>query len=87
MKERFSASRESPGSRTMMKHLRAEGFEIGRGRTRRFMKALNPTVEPKRKYKVNDYSVHRTGPLLVESVESETAGRFLPVFSVNPHVV
>ena len=40
MKALFKASRESLGSRRMAKQLRAEGFEIGRERTRKLMKAL-----------------------------------------------
>jgi len=40
MKALFAASRRSLGSRTMMKNLRQEDFEIGRDKTRRLMKAL-----------------------------------------------
>lgn len=58
MKELFRASRDSLGSRTMMQHLREEGFEIGRDRTRRLMKALNLKVKQKRKYKVTTDSRH-----------------------------
>ena len=39
MKELFRASRDSLGSRTLMKNLHEEGFKIGRYRTRRLMKA------------------------------------------------
>ena len=59
MKELFSASRESLGSRTMMKKVHEEGFEIGRYRTRRLMKLLNLKVKQKRKYKVTTDSKHR----------------------------
>ena len=59
MKALFVASRESLGSRTMMKNLRAEGFEIGRERTRTLMKALNLKVKIKRQYKVTTDSKHR----------------------------
>lgn len=59
MKELFAASRESLGSRTMVNHLRAEGFEIGRDRVRRLMKALNLKVKKKHKYKVTTDSKHR----------------------------
>ncbi len=59
MKALFAASRDSLGSRTMMKHLREEGFEIGRDRTRRLMQALNLKVKPKRKYKVTTDSKHK----------------------------
>ena len=55
MKALFVASRESLGS---LKHLREEGFGIGRERTRRLMKALNLTVKQKRKYKVTTDSKH-----------------------------
>ena len=58
MKELFAASRESLGSRTMMKNLHEEGFEIGRERTRNLMKALNLKVKAKRKYKVTTDSKH-----------------------------
>ena len=58
MKALFVASRESLGSRTMMRNLRAEGFEIGRERTRTLMKALNLKVKIKRKYKVTMDSKH-----------------------------
>lgn len=59
MKELFVVSRESLGSRMMAKHLREEGFDIGRDRTRRLMEALNLKVKPKRKYKVTTDSKHR----------------------------
>ncbi len=52
LKELLAASRGSLGSRTMMKNLNQEGFEIGHDRTRRLMKALNLKVKAKRKYKV-----------------------------------
>ncbi len=58
MKELFRASRGSLGSRTMMKNLHKEGFEIGRDRTRRLMKRLNLKVRQKRKYKVTTDSKH-----------------------------
>jgi putative transposase len=50
MKALFIASRNSLGSRTMMKNLRGEGFDIGRERTRNLMKALALKVKQKRKY-------------------------------------
>ena len=59
MKELFMASRGSLGSRTMMRNVRKEGFEIGRDRTRRLMKAMNLTVRQKRKYKVTTDSKHQ----------------------------
>ena len=58
MKELFRASRDSLGSRTLMKNLREEGFAIGRDRTRRLMKALNLKVRKKRKYKATTDSKH-----------------------------
>ncbi len=51
MKELFRASRDSLGSRTLMKNLREEGFDIGRDRTHRLMKSLNLKVKQNRKYK------------------------------------
>jgi putative transposase len=50
MKELFRTSRDSLGSRTLMKNLRDEGFRIGRDRARRLMKALNLKVKQKCKY-------------------------------------
>ncbi len=58
MKELFTASRGSLGSRTMMKNLNQEGFEIGRDRTRRLRKRLNLKVRQKRKYKLTTDSKH-----------------------------
>ena len=59
MKALFGASRESLGSRTLARKLREEGFEIGRDRTRRLMKALNLRVKPKRKHKATTDSKHQ----------------------------
>ena len=59
MKELFAASRESLGSRMLARHLRAEGFAIGRDRVRRLMKVLNLKVKQKRKYRVTTDSKHR----------------------------
>ena len=59
MKALFAASRDSLGSRAMVSDLRAEGFTIGRDRTRRLMKVLNLKVKQKRKYKVTTDSKHR----------------------------
>lgn len=58
MKALFAQSRDSLGSRRMMQALRAEGFEIGRDRTRRLMRALKLKVRKKRKYKVTTDSKH-----------------------------
>ena len=49
MKALFVESRNSLGSRQMMKQLRKEGFEVGRDRTRRLMTALNLKVKQKHK--------------------------------------
>ena len=59
MRALFRTSRDSLGSRPMTKQLRQEGFEIGRERTRRLMKALNLKVKQKRKYKVTTDSKHQ----------------------------
>ena len=59
MKALFGTSRDSLGSRMMMKNLRQEGFVIGRDRVRRLMKALNLKVKQKRKYQVTTDSKHR----------------------------
>ena len=48
----FKASRNSLGSRELMKHLREEGFVIGRHRTRTLMHRLNLKVHQRVKYKV-----------------------------------
>jgi transposase InsO family protein len=58
MKQLFAASRDSLGSRMMVNNLRDEGFEIGRNRTRRLMKALKLKVKQKRKFKVTTDSKH-----------------------------
>jgi putative transposase len=58
MKALFVASRDSLGSRMMMNNLRDEGFEIGRGKTRRLMKVLQLKVKQKRKFKVTTDSKH-----------------------------
>ena len=53
MKELFAASRCSLGSRTMMKNLRQEGFEIGRDKDASLDEAdCSLKVRQKRKYKV-----------------------------------
>jgi putative transposase len=58
MKALFIASRDSLGSRMMMNNLRDEGFEIGRDKTRRLMKAIKLKVKQKRKFKVTTDSKH-----------------------------
>lgn len=59
MKALFEESRESLGSRMMVRKLRLEGFEIGRYRVRNLMKKLKLVVKSKRKYKVTTDSKHQ----------------------------
>ncbi len=58
MKALFIQSRESLGSRGFVKHLRKEGYDIGRYRVRRLMKQLQLVVKTKRKYRVTTQSKH-----------------------------
>lgn len=58
MKARFVQSRQSLGSRGMIKQLRKEGFVIGRYRARRLMKQLGLVVKVKRRYRVTTQSKH-----------------------------
>lgn len=50
-KELFQESRKSLGSRTLMATLQAEGFSIGRYKTRSLMKTLNLKVQQRAKYR------------------------------------
>ena len=59
MKALFKASRDSLGSRTLMENLQAEGFDVGREKTRNLMKSMKLKVKQKRKYKVTTDSKHR----------------------------
>jgi Transposase and inactivated derivatives len=52
MKRLFEQSRNSLGSREMMKKLRKEGFQIGRYRVRKLMRKLGLTVTQRIAYKV-----------------------------------
>ena len=52
MKRLFKRSRNSLGSREMMKKLREEGFKIGRNRVRKLMKKLGLIVTQRIAYKV-----------------------------------
>ncbi len=52
MKALFKQSRDSLGSREMMKKLREEGFQIGREKVRNLMKKLNLKVFQRVAYKV-----------------------------------
>lgn len=58
MKELFAASRESLGSREMMKKLRKEGYEIGRYKVRKLMKKLKLIVRQRTAYKVTTKRKH-----------------------------
>ncbi len=59
MKALFERSRDSLGSREMMKKLREEGFEIGRYRVRSSMAKLNLIVRQRVAYKVTTKRNHR----------------------------
>ena len=58
MKALFKQSRNSLGSREMMKKLREEGFEIGRYKARNLMKKLNLKVTQRVAYKVTTQRNH-----------------------------
>ena len=58
MKQLFSASRGSLGSREMVKKLRKEGFKIGRYRVRTLMKRLKLKVIQRQAYKVTTQRKH-----------------------------
>ena len=58
MKVLFKASRQSLGSRRMMKQLRKEGFEIGRYRVRKLMKRLGLVVKRKKRFVLTTDSRH-----------------------------
>jgi len=58
MKQLFKKSRESLGSREMMKKLREEGFEIGRYRVRSLMNKLDLVVTQRIAYKVTTVRKH-----------------------------
>lgn len=59
MKTLFAESRDSVGSRQMMKQLRKEGFEIGRYRVRRLMKKLSLVVKRKKRFVLTTDSNHK----------------------------
>jgi putative transposase len=59
MKALFKRSRDSLGSREMMKKLREEGFKIGRYRVRKLMAKLGLTVRQRIAYKVTTKRNHR----------------------------
>ena len=58
MKQLFKKSRESLGSREMMKKLREEGFEIGRYRVRSLMNKLGLVVTQRIAYKATTVRKH-----------------------------
>ena len=58
LKVLFEQSRNSLGSREMVKKLRAEGFNIGRYRVRRLMKKLGLIVKQRMAYKVTTQRKH-----------------------------
>lgn len=59
MKTLFTESRQSLGSRQMMKQLRKEGFEIGRYRVRSLMKKLSLEVKRKKRFVLTTDSKHK----------------------------
>jgi putative transposase len=58
MKALFAQSRDSLGSRGMVRQLRKAGHVIGRYRVRRLMKRLGLTVKIKRQYRITTQSQH-----------------------------
>lgn len=59
MKALFAESRNSLGSRQLMKQLRKEGIEIGRYRVRRLMKKLGLSVKRKKRFVLTTDSNHK----------------------------
>lgn len=59
MKNLFIASRQSLGSRQMMKKLRKEGYIIGRYKVRSLMKQLGLFVKTKKKFVITTDSKHK----------------------------
>jgi putative transposase len=58
MRQIFKASKGSYGSRRLSKHLRKDGFDIGRFKTRRLMRELGLEAKAPRRYKVTTDSRH-----------------------------
>lgn len=58
IKQLFEKSRNSLGSREMMKRLRKEGFNIGRYKVRSLMKKLGLIVKQRKAYKVTTKQKH-----------------------------
>jgi putative transposase len=69
MKELFEISRNSLGSREMMKKLREEGFQIGRHKTRKLMAKLGLKVTQRIAYKITTTRKH--GDSVAEFVKPE----------------
>ena len=59
MRSLFNESRQSLGSRQLMKQLRKEGFEIGRYRVRNLMKKLGLAVKRKKRFVLTTDSKHK----------------------------
>tara|TARA_B110000902_G_C13988938_1_gene468044 strand:+ start:306 stop:677 length:372 start_codon:yes stop_codon:yes gene_type:complete len=57
-KKLFNDSRQSLGSRELMKKLREEGFIVGRNKVRRLMKTLGLAVTQRLAYKVTTKRKH-----------------------------
>jgi len=57
-KKLFNESRQSLGSRELMKKLRGEGFQVGRCKVRRLMKTLGLIVTQRVAYKVTTKRKH-----------------------------
>jgi len=66
-RERFRKSRESLGSRELMKVLRKKGFDVGRAKTRSIMRQLNLVVRQRVAYRVTTKRelTHAVAPNLV----------------------
>ncbi|WP_444933562.1 IS3 family transposase [Microbulbifer sp. JTAC008] len=58
LKALFAESRQSLGSRRLMKLLRKEGFEVGRYRVRKLMKKLGLAVKRKKRFTLTTDSKH-----------------------------
>ena len=58
VKKLFAKSRESLGSRELMKLLRKEGFNVGRYKVRSLMKKLGLVVKQRKAYKVTTKRKH-----------------------------
>jgi transposase InsO family protein len=76
MKGLFSESRDSLGSRQMMKQLRKEGFQIGRYRVCKLMKRLGLVVKRKKRFVLTTDSKH-TYPV----AENQLNRHFSPAIS------